>query len=97
MGCSPTAPPPTATRPHLLCPWDSPAKNTGVDCCALLQGIFLTQESNLYLLCLLHWQMGSLPLAHTGLEERTQAEQTSGKYLIWNLVVRKQLSHTFCY
>ena len=30
---------------------------------ALLQGIFLTQGSNLYLLCLLHWQMGSLPLA----------------------------------
>ena len=30
----------------LLCPWDSPAKNTGVDCHALLQGIFLTQGSN---------------------------------------------------
>ena len=30
---------------------------------ALLQGIFLTQGSNLHLLCLLHWQVGSLPLA----------------------------------
>ena len=29
-----------------LCPWDSPGKNTGVDCHALLQGIFPTQESN---------------------------------------------------
>ena len=29
---------------------------------ALLQGIFLTQGSNLGLLCLLHWQAGSLPL-----------------------------------
>ena len=36
-----------------LCPWDSPGKNTGVGCRALLQGIFLTQGSNLHLLCLL--------------------------------------------
>ena len=27
----------------LLCPWDSPGKNTGAGCCALLQGIFPTQ------------------------------------------------------
>ena len=27
-------------------PWDTPGKNTGVGCCSLLQGIFLTQESN---------------------------------------------------
>ena len=33
-----------------LCPWDSPGKNTGVDCHFLLQGIFLTQEWNLGLL-----------------------------------------------
>ena len=31
---------------RLLCPWDSPGKNIGVGCCALLQGIFLTQGSN---------------------------------------------------
>ena len=31
---------------RLLCPWDSPGKNTGVGCHFLLQGIFLTQESN---------------------------------------------------
>ena len=30
---------------RLLCPWDSPGKNTGVGCHVLLQGIFLTQES----------------------------------------------------
>ena len=29
----------------LLCPWNSPGKNTGVDC-HLLQGIFLTQGLN---------------------------------------------------
>ena len=33
-----------ATR--LLCPWDSPGKNTGMSCHFLLQGIFPTQGSN---------------------------------------------------
>ena len=33
---------------------DSPGKNTGVGCHALLQGSFPTQGSNLHLLCLLH-------------------------------------------
>ena len=52
---------------RLLCLWDSPGKNTGVGCHALLQGIFQTQGSNqnqgwnLCLLRLLHWQAGSLP------------------------------------
>ena len=45
---------------------DSPGKNTGVGCHALLQGIFLTQGSNPHLLHLLHWQVGSLPLALPG-------------------------------
>ena len=41
-----------SSNPHglqptrLLCPWDSPGKNTGVDCHFLLQGIFLTQGSS---------------------------------------------------
>ena len=30
--------------------WDSPGENSGVDCHAFLQGIFPTQESNLFLL-----------------------------------------------
>ena len=51
-------------RPHglysarLLCPLDSPGKNTGVGRDALLQGIFPTQGSNSGLLAL---QMESLP------------------------------------
>ena len=56
-------------RPHglwssrLLCPWDSPGKNTAVVCYdALIQGIFPTPGSNLGLLYLLHWQAGSLLL-----------------------------------
>ena len=32
---------------RFLCPWDSPGKNTGVGCHFPLQGIFLTQGSNL--------------------------------------------------
>ena len=51
---------------NLFCPWDSPGKNTGVGCHALLQGIFPTQGSNPRLLCFLHWQVGSLPLSHLG-------------------------------
>ena len=35
--------PRTVEPARLLCRWDSPGKNTGVDCHALLQGIFPTQ------------------------------------------------------
>ena len=51
----------------LLCPWDSPGKNTGVGCHALLQGIFPTQRSNLHVLhltCI--GRGGSLPLVPPG-------------------------------
>ena len=51
---------------RLLSPWDTPGKNIGVGCHALIQGIFLAQGSNWYLLCLLHWQVGSLSLSHSG-------------------------------
>ena len=57
---------------RLFCPWDFPGKNTGVGCHFLLQGIFLTQGLNPHLLCLLHWQMGSLPLVPSGkIEDRS--------------------------
>ena len=43
---------PRGLRPtRLLCPWDFPGKSTGVGCHILLQGIFLTQESNPGLPC----------------------------------------------
>ena len=51
---------------RLLCPCDSPGKNTGVGCHFLFQRIFPTQGSNLHLLCFLNWQAGSLPLSHRG-------------------------------
>ena len=47
-------------------PGDSPDKNTGVVCYALLQGILLIQGSKLQFLCLLHWQADSLPTAPPG-------------------------------
>ena len=46
--------------------WDSPGKNSRVGCCFLLQGIFPTHGLKLCLLCLLHWQAGSLPLVPPG-------------------------------
>ena len=49
-----------------LCPWNSPGKNTGVGCHALLQRIFPTQGLNLYHLCLLHCRWILYPLAHLG-------------------------------
>ena len=45
---------------------DSPGKNAGLDCHALLQGIFLIEGLNPHLLCLLPYQAGSLPLATPG-------------------------------
>ena len=45
----------------LLCPWNSPGKNTGMGYHSLLQGIFPAQGSHP---CLLYWQADSLPLSH---------------------------------
>ena len=57
---------------RLLCPWNSPGKNTGAGCHSLLQGIFPTQGSNPDLLncgqilyCLSHHCLaGKLHLVH---------------------------------
>ena len=51
---------------RLLGPWDFPGKNTGMGWHFLLQGIFPTQGSNPQFLCLLHWQVDSLPMCHLG-------------------------------
>jgi len=45
---------------------DSLGKNTGVGCHFFLHSIFPTQGSNPCLLCVLHWQVGSLPLVPPG-------------------------------
>ena len=51
---------------RLLWQWDSLGKNTGVGCHFLLQGIFLMQGSSLCLLCLMYWQVDSLPTEPPG-------------------------------
>ena len=56
---------------RLLCPWDSPGKNTGVGCHALLQRSVPIEGSNP---CLLHWQVCSLPLAPP--ENPTESHRT---------------------
>ena len=66
--------PPHGPQPtRLLCPWDSPSKNTEVSCHALFQGILPTQGWNPYLLCLLYCQMDSLLLAP---REKSQSNYT---------------------
>ena len=52
---------------RLLCPWPSPAKNTGMGCHFLLQGIFPTQGLNL---CLLHCRQILYCLSHWGSSSR---------------------------
>ena len=66
---------------RLLCPWNFPGKNTGVDFYALLQGIFLTQGSNQHLLSLLHWQADPLPAEPQGLGVFKKASLPSIKKL----------------
>ena len=51
---------------RVLCPSDSPSKNTGMGCHLFLQGIFLTQRWNSRLLRLLYLQADYLPLNHLG-------------------------------
>ena len=64
---------------RLLCPWDSPGKNTGVGSLSLLQGIFPTQ--GLSPLSLLPWQVDSLPLNHQGSRDGVSAFTRRGRDL----------------
>ena len=56
----------------LLCPWDSPGKNTGVGCHSLPQHVFPTQGQNLRLL---HCRQILYPLSH--LRSPTDTQLTS--------------------
>ena len=74
---------------RLLCPLHFPGKNTGVSCHALSQEIFPTQGSNPRLL---HWLVGSLPLAPPGKPARHTSSWkitilvTSGSYIYFDLI-----------
>ena len=80
--------------PRLLCPWDSPGKNTGEGCHVLLQEIFLTQKLNPHLLCLLHWQVDSLSLAPPG--KPTSTIELSS-YFILILITNTNTNYTTNY
>ena len=82
---------------RLLCPWDSPGKDTRVGFHSLLQGIFPTQGSNL---CLLHCRWILYCLSPQGSSTREDSLQKpdgprkgklrfaltmSGLYLNWEL------------
>ena len=64
-----------------LCPWNFPIRNTVVGCHFLLQGIFLTQGSNLCL-SVLYWQVDSLPLSYLGSPMSRMAENHWRKCLL---------------
>ena len=63
---------------RLLCPWNSPGKNPGVGCHALLQGIFPTQRLNLGLL---HCRQIPYSLSHQGNpRQRLKVSKTSSTF-----------------
>ena len=67
------------------------SKNTEVGCHALLQGIFSTQGLNPHLLCLLHWQVGSLPqgFPDTVGKESPAVLETPVRFLGWEDLLEK--------
>ena len=83
---------PQTAATRLLCPWDFPGKNTGVDCHSLLQGIFLTQGSNLHLLCLLHCRQILLPTELSGSPHFSYiSEKYTGREALSHMVERQAL------
>ena len=82
MGCSP----PSSS-------WDSPGKNTGVGCHALLQGIFLTQGSNSCFFPLLYWQVGSLPLVLAGKPNIAYMQNKKKIKIQINLFIKQKQTH----
>ena len=66
---------------------DSPGKNTGV-----FQGIFLTQGLNPHFLCLMHWQMGSLPLVPLGKPQECSLNHVKSTIIYYAYILCQLLS-----
>ena len=64
-----------------------PGENTGVGCHSLLQGIFLTQESNP---SLLHWQAGPLPPSH----QESPLHMSKAEFIFFFQFLANQLNKT---
>ena len=86
--------PPYGLQPaRLFCPQDSPGRNTGEGCYFLLRGIFPTQGLNPRLLCLQHWQAGSLPLVPPNNNSKVLSAFLKSRLLIgtqWNFLEATQ-------
>ena len=79
----------------LLCPWDSPGKNTGVGCHAVLQGIFPTQGLNL---SVLHRQTSATWETLKSMHQHTHKKWVtmgSGKYVNWHYCGNHCKIHTY--
>ena len=72
--------------------------------CSPFQEIFLAQGSNPYLLYLLHWQMGSLPLAPPGKPQDTWTSVDLGNHRAntepllkenWRMTLKSQTKHDY--
>ena len=76
---------PHGLRPaSLLCPWDSPGKNTGMNSHFLLQGIFQTQGSNPGLL---HWRQILYCLSHQGDLQTGQNPKCWWRQGVWGMLM----------
>ena len=71
---------------RLLCPWDSPGKNTRVGCHALLQGIFPTQGLNPHL-CLLHCRWILYLLSHLGSPQSSEPSSKDTSFMETYLIL----------
>ena len=84
----------------LLRPWNFPGKITGVGCHFLLQRIFPTQGFNPRLLCPLHWQEDSSPLAPlpssptTRRSNQSILKEISPEYSLQGLMLKLKLQHS---
>ena len=88
---------PSGLQPtRLLCPWDFPGKNIGVDCHFLLQGIFPTQGLNPHFL---HWQntiQPSIPCFCSNQNNCCLFREAVGRgRWHWLLMLENQEAHSF--
>ena len=68
--------------------WDFPSKNTGAVCHFLFQGIILSKGLYPCLLCLLHWQVDSLPLSHLEGQPETFPKNFKGSLSKYRHILR---------
>ena len=79
-----------------LLSWNSPSKNTGAGYHFLLQRTFLTQGSNLHLLCLLHFRWILYPLSHWG-SPRCSCIKPATTDLLWSVLPLRQAECYCCF